>query len=434
MSVETRFGPYGGRYVPETLIPALDELTAGLRGGARRRGLPGRARAPPRRLRRPPHAALPRRAALSERCGATVLLKREDLCHTGAHKINNVLGQALLAERMGKRRVIAETGAGQHGVATATACALLDLECVVYMGSEDMRRQELNVVRMRLLGAEVVPVESGSRTLKDAMNEALRDWVDQRARHLLRDRLGRRSGALPGHGARLPGGHRPRDAGAGAGAHGRLPDEVVACVGGGSNAMGIFHAFRERPGASDRRRGGRRRPRQRPPRRLAHPRPPRRAARLVLLPAAGRLGPGRRGALGLCRARLPRRRPEHAWLHDSGRAAYAAATRRGSAGRLPCLAGLEGIIPALESAHAVAYVLRGPARRGAVHAQSPSACRIPPPPALPPATSSSVNLSGRGDKDVAHGSPVCWRARHDEAAGAAPGQRLRRPAGRGARH
>jgi tryptophan synthase beta chain len=176
MSTETHFGPYGGRYVPETLIPALDELTAAYEEARADAAFQAElARLLADYAGRP--TPLYHAARLSERCGATVLLKREDLCHTGAHKINNVLGQALLAKSMGKHRVIAETGAGQHGVATATACALLDLECAVYMGSEDVRRQELNVVRMRLLGATVVPVESGSRTLKDALNEALRDWV-----------------------------------------------------------------------------------------------------------------------------------------------------------------------------------------------------------------------------------------------------------------
>ncbi len=215
MTIETRFGPYGGRFVPETLIPALDELTAAYEEARADAAFQAElAYLLADYAGRP--TPLFHAERLSERCGATVLLKREDLCHTGAHKINNVLGQALLARRMGKRRVIAETGAGQHGVATATACALLDLECVVYMGAEDVRRQELNVVRMRLLGATVVPVESGSRTLKDAMNEALRDWVTRRARDLLRHRLGRRARSVPGDGARLPGRDRRRDHRAGA--------------------------------------------------------------------------------------------------------------------------------------------------------------------------------------------------------------------------
>ena len=246
MSTETHFGPFGGRYVPETLIPALDELTAAYEEARADTAFQAElARLLADYAGRP--TPLYHAARLSERCGATVLLKREDLCHTGAHKINNVLGQALLAKRMGKQRVIAETGAGQHGVATATACALLDLECAVYMGSEDVRRQELNVVRMRLLGATVVPVESGSRTLKDALNEALRDWVAN-----VRDTyyaIGSVAGPAP-----YPAMVRDFQAVIGQEAlsqvrerYERLPDEVVACVGGGSNAIGIFHAFREHP-------------------------------------------------------------------------------------------------------------------------------------------------------------------------------------------
>ena len=244
MTIETRFGPYGGRFVPETLIPALDELTTAYEEARADAAFQAElAYLLAEYAGRP--TPLFHAERLSARCGATILLKREDLCHTGAHKINNVLGQALLARRMGKRRVIAETGAGQHGVATATACALLDLECVVYMGAEDVRRQELNVVRMRLLGATVVPVESGSRTLKDAMNEALRDWVTN-----VRETfyvIGSVAGPAP-----YPAMVRDFQAVIGAETiaqvrerFGHLPDEVVACVGGGSNAMGIFHAFRD---------------------------------------------------------------------------------------------------------------------------------------------------------------------------------------------
>ena len=244
MTLEARFGPYGGRFVPETLIPALDELAVAYEEARADATFQAElAYLLAEYAGRP--TPLFHAARLSERCGATILLKREDLCHTGAHKINNVLGQALLARRMGKRRVIAETGAGQHGVATATACALLDLECVVYMGAEDVRRQELNVVRMRLLGATVVPVESGSRTLKDAMNEALRDWVTNvRGTFYV---IGSVAGPAP-----YPAMVRDFQAVIGAETiaqvrerFGHLPDEVVACVGGGSNAMGIFHAFRD---------------------------------------------------------------------------------------------------------------------------------------------------------------------------------------------
>src|SRR5664280_1860301 len=246
MTIESRFGPYGGRYVPETLIPALDELTGAYEEARADAAFQAElARLLADYAGRP--TPLYHAARLSERCGATILLKREDLLHTGAHKINNVLGQALLAKRMGKTRVIAETGAGQHGVATATACALFDLECAIYMGAEDVRRQELNVVRMRLLGATVVPVESGSRTLKDAMNEALRDWVSNVGHTFYA--IGTVAGPAP-----YPAMVRDFQAVIGAEAiaqvrerYGHLPDEVVACVGGGSNAMGVFHAFRHLP-------------------------------------------------------------------------------------------------------------------------------------------------------------------------------------------
>ena len=194
-----------------------------------------------------------------------MLLKREDLAHTGSHKINNVLGQVLLTKRMGKTRVIAETGAGQHGVATATACALLGLECTVYMGEEDTRRQALNVSRMRMLGAEVIPVTAGTRTLKDAMNEAFRDWVTTVGAHALLHRLGRRPAPVPDDGPRLPAGHRRRGPRSRCSdLTGRLPDAVVACVGGGSNAIGIFHAFIPDAGRPAGRLRGRRRRRWTP--------------------------------------------------------------------------------------------------------------------------------------------------------------------------
>ena len=332
MSVQTHFGPYGGRFVPETLIPALDELTQAYEEARADAAFQAElARLLADYAGRP--TPLYHAARLSERCGATVLLKREDLCHTGAHKINNVLGQALLAKRMGKQRVIAETGAGQHGVATATACALLDLECVVYMGAEDIRRQELNVVRMRLLGATVVPVESGSRTLKDAMNEALRDWVTNVATTFYV--IGSVAGPAP-----YPAMVRDFQAVIGDEAiaqvrqrFGHLPDEVVACVGGGSNAMGLFHAFRDLPvrltgvEAAGEGLDGR------------HGAPLRqgqagRAARLVQLPAAGRLGSDRRGALGVGRARLPRRRAGAVVAEGLKAGAFRGGHRRGSPGRL----------------------------------------------------------------------------------------------------
>ncbi len=409
MSIETRFGPYGGRFVPETLIPALDELTAAYAEAREDAAFQAElARLLADYAGRPTPLYHARR--LSERCEATVLLKREDLCHTGAHEVNSALGQALLARRMGKQRVIAETGAGQHGVATATACALLDLACDVYMGAEDMRRQQLNVVRMRLLGATVVPVESGSRTLKDAMNEALRDWMTN-----VRDTFycfGSVAGPAP-----YPAMVRDFQAVIGDETiaqvrerFGHLPDEVVACVGGGSNAMGIFTAFRD----------------------LA-------SVRLTGVEAAGEGLDGRHGATlaggrpgvlhgsysyllqdtwGQVREThsisagldYPGVGPEHAWLKESGRAAYAAATDEEALAAFRTLAGLEGIIPALESAHAVAYVLRGPSQLEPT-APSPSQTgRFTIPGAAdgfePGGTRFAsgdlivVSLSGRGDKDV----------------------------------
>ena len=387
--------------MPETLIPALDELTAAYEEARADAAFQAElARLLADYAGRP--TPLYHAARLSERCGATVLLKREDLCHTGAHKINNALGQALLAKRMGKHRVIAETGAGQHGVATATACALLGLECVVYMGSEDMRRQELNVVRMRLLGATVVPVESGSRTLKDAMNEALRDWVTN-----VRDTyyaIGSVAGPAP-YPAMV------RDFQAVIGQEtlsqvrercGRLPDEVVACVGGGSNAMGIFHAFLEHPvrltgveaaGEGLDARHGASLTRGRPG--VLHG-----SFSYLLQDAWGQVAEAHSISAGLD---YPGVGPEHSWLMDTGRAAYAAATDAEALAAFQALAELEGIIPALESAHAVAYVLRGPTAASNVAAGGapddaaafdPSATRFHAGDLI------VVNLSGRGDKDV----------------------------------
>ena len=358
MTIETRFGPYGGRYVPETLIPALDELTAAYEEARADAAFQAElARLLADYAGRP--TPLYHAARLSDRCEATILLKREDLCHTGAHKINNVLGQALLAKRMGKTRVIAETGAGQHGVATATACALLDLECAVYMGSEDVRRQELNVVRMRLLGATVIPVESGSRTLKDAMNEALRDWVANVGHTFYA--IGSVAGPAP-----YPAMVRDFQAVIGAEAiaqvrerYGHLPDEVVACVGGGSNAMGLFHAFRNVPvrltgveaagEGLDARHGA--------PLATGSPGVLHGSFSYLLQDAWGQVAEAHSVSAGLD---YPGVGPEHAWLKDSGRAKYAAATDAEALAAFRTLAELEGIIPALESAHAIAYVLRGP--------------------------------------------------------------------------
>ncbi|HET7789367.1 MAG TPA: tryptophan synthase subunit beta [Gemmatimonadales bacterium] len=379
-----RFGPYGGRYVPETLMAALEELErtyAAARADAEfwaeldrlERDFAGRPT---------PLTETPRLAA-EVGGGVRIFLKREDLNHTGAHKINNTLGQALLARRMGKRRIIAETGAGQHGVATATVCARFGLECVVYMGEEDMRRQRLNVYRMELLGARVVPVTSGTRTLKDATNEALRDWVTNvTGTHYV---IGSVVGPDP-----FPRMVRDFQSVIGKEARaqvlehcGRLPKTVVACVGGGSNAIGIFTAFL---GDKD--------------------------VQLVGVEAAGEgldtgrhaasLGKGRPGVFHGSLSYLLQDRdgqvqpahsvsagldypgvgPEHAYLKDSGRVLYEAVPDRAALDAFAALSRLEGILPALESAHAVAWVR---ARRGGWKAGEVIL----------------INLSGRGDKDVA---------------------------------
>jgi tryptophan synthase beta chain len=379
---EGRFGEFGGRFVPETLITALDALAAAWREA---RADASYWRELEELLRdyvgRP--TPLYRADRLGRAAGGVrVYLKREDLNHTGAHKINNTLGQALLARRMGKTRIIAETGAGQHGVATATVCALFGLDCVVYMGAEDVRRQELNVFRMRLLGAEVRTVESG--TLKDATNEAMRDWVASASdTHYIigsvvgpdpYPRLVRDLQSVIGRETRA---QLER-------IEGRLPAAVIACVGGGSNAMGIFHAF-----------------------------VPDTAVQLIGVEAAGEgiesgrhaasLGAGQPGVLHGSYSYLlqdasgqvapahsvsagldyPGVGPEHAFLHDSHRATYVSVTDAEALDAFGRLARLEGIIPALESAHAVAHLLRDGARwkdSGPV----------------------VVCLSGRGDKDVAH--------------------------------
>ncbi len=376
------FGPYGGRFVPEALVAALDELDAAFQDAQADPGFVARLDHLNRTYAGRP-SPLTDATRLSEHAGgARVLLKREDLNHTGSHKINNVLGQALLTQRMGKTRVIAETGAGQHGVATATACALLGLGCVVYMGEEDTRRQALNVARMRLLGAEVVAVTTGSRTLKDAINEAMRDWVTNVAStHYL---LGTVAGPHP-----FPVMVRQfqRVIGDEARAQvleltGRLPDAVTACVGGGSNAIGIFAAFLDDPGVSlhgyeaggDGVASGRH---------------------------AATITGGAPGVLHGARSYLlqddmgqtieshsisagldyPGVGPEHAWLHDTGRVTYRAVTDTEAMDAFRLLCRTEGIIPAIESAHAVA----GTVQLGR---------------ALGPGATILVNLSGRGDKDV----------------------------------
>jgi tryptophan synthase beta chain len=387
------FGQFGGRFVPETLMAPLIELEKAYAAAKRDRKFQARLASLLRDYAgRPTPLYLAQR--LSEQCGgARIWLKREDLCHTGAHKINNVLGQALLAARMKKGRVIAETGAGQHGVATATAAALLGLQCEVYMGAEDVERQSLNVFRMRLLGAKVTPVEAGSRTLKDAINEALRDWVTnvRTTYYLLGSALGPHPYPMMVRDFHTVIGREARRQAAGA--LGRLPDVVVACVGGGSNAIGLFHPF-----IGDRR------------------------VRIVGVEPGGEgIATGRHGAsmsagtvgvLHGCMSYLlqnddgqvatahsisagldyPGVGPEHAYYRDAGRFEFVSITDEEALDGFQALTRLEGIMPALESAHAVAYAMR--------LAKT-----------LPRARSIVVGLSGRGDKDVhvvarALGKPV----------------------------
>jgi tryptophan synthase beta chain len=378
----TRFGQFGGRYVPETLIPALDELedayAAASGDAAFQREIDDLLK---HYVGRPsPLSEAPR---LSAKVRARVLLKREDLNHTGAHKINNTIGQVLLARRMGKKRIIAETGAGQHGVATATICARFGLECVVYMGEEDMRRQALNVYRMKLMGARVVPVTSGTRTLKDATTEAIRDWVESvNTSHYVigsvvgpapYPRMVRDFQAVIGREAREQ--VRERIGG--------LPRSVVACVGGGSNAMGIFHAFvpesaveligveaagegldTERHSAS-----------------LAKGSPGVLHGSLsyLLQDSSGQVHPAHSISAGLD---YPGVGPEHAHLKASGRAMYVSVTDAQALEGFGTLARLEGIIPALESAHAIAWVVESAGRWSKDEAIL-------------------ICVSGRGDKDVA---------------------------------
>ncbi len=351
-----RFGPFGGRYVPETLIPALDALNEALDKAlgdtAFRSEMDSLLH---EYVGRP--TALTFAPRLSERIGAPLWLKREDLNHTGAHKINNTVGQALLARRMGKTRIIAETGAGQHGVATATICARFGMECVVYMGEEDMRRQELNVFRMRLLGATVVPVTSGTRTLKDATTEAIRDWVTnvEGSHYIIGSVVGpapyprmvREFQSVIGREAREQM----------LGRAGRLPKTVVACVGGGSNAMGIFSGFVkdkdvELVGVEA---AGEGLDTDRHSASISCGRPGvlHGSMSYLLQDAAGQVHPAHSISAGLD---YPGVGPEHSWLHDSGRAEYHAITDDEALLGVALLTRLEGIIPALESAHAVAWI------------------------------------------------------------------------------
>jgi len=375
------FGPYGGRFVPEVLMAPLEELErAYLAASADPAFQAELADLLHNYAGRP--TALYHAKRLSENLGgAKIYLKREDLLHTGAHKINNCLGQALLARRMGKKRIIAETGAGQHGVATATVCALFGLECIVYMGEEDMRRQRLNVFRMRLLGAKVVSVTAGSRTLKDAISEAMRDWVTNiDTTYYL---LGSALGAHP-YPVMVRDFHRVIGLETRAEIlkrEGRLPDAIFACVGGGSNAIGIFHAFvgDENVKLIGVEAGGRSGVLGEHAARFSGGSPGVLHGTLsyLLQDADGQVALTHSVSAGLDYATVG---PEHAWLHDRHRAEYTSANDAEALAAAKVLARTEGIIPALESAHAVAEVLkRAPAAKGQLFV---------------------VNISGRGDKDT----------------------------------
>jgi tryptophan synthase beta chain len=379
--VPGRFGPYGGRYVPETLMPAVTSLEAAYaEAGADPAFWDELAHLHRTYTGRP--TALSFAARLTAHCGgAKIYLKREDLAHTGAHKINNALGQGLLARRMGKQRIIAETGAGQHGVATATVCALLGLQCVVYMGTEDMARQRPNVFRMRLLGAEVRGVDSGSRTLKDAINEAMRDWVtNPESYYLLGSALGPHPYPTMVRDFQSVIGREAREQMLAA--EGRLPDVVVACVGGGSNAIGIFHAFLADAGVALRgvEAGGRGQILGDHAARFlaASPGVLQGTYSYVLQDDAGQIALTHSVSAGLDYASVG---PEHAWLHDTGRATYTFADDEEALDAFETCARMEGIIPALESAHGVAEALK-----------------------LAPTLGRDqiilVNMSGRGDKDI----------------------------------
>src|SRR5579871_3249963 len=379
--VRGRFGAFGGRFVPETIIPALDELAAEY---ARARTDPAFQEELAYHLRDFVGRATPLYLAerLSEAYGAKIYLKREDLCHTGAHKINNTMGQILLARRMGKPRIIAETGAGQHGVATATVCARFGLQCEVYMGEEDVHRQSLNVARMRLLGAKVVTVTSGTKTLKDATNEAMRDWVTNvRDTHYIigsvvgphpYPMLVRDFQAIIGKEARAQSLEK----------EGRLPDYVVACVGGGSNAMGIFYPFLNDVAVQligvEAAGEGLNTGRHCAPLTAGTPGVLHGSASYLLQDEDGQVAPSHSISAGLD---YPGVGPEHSYLKDLGRARYVAVTDREALDALQNLARTEGIIAALESAHAFAYLN---------HMRD----------LLSPETIVVVNLSGRGDKDM----------------------------------
>lgn len=379
---EGHFGSYGGRFVPETLMRPLEELIAAYESAWRDAGF----RAELERLLKD-YVGRPTPLMFAARLtkhlgGARIYLKREDLCHTGAHKINNAIGQVLLARLMGKTRIIAETGAGQHGVATATVCALMGLKCVVYMGTEDMRRQELNVFRMRLLGAEVTGVESGSRTLKDAINEALRDWVTnvEDTYYLLGSAMGphpypamvRDFQSVIGREARVQIVE----------AEGRLPDLLIACVGGGSNSIGLFYEFIgdesvEMIGVEA---GGRGKSLGEHAARFSGGKPGvlQGTRSYILQDQNGQISTTHSISAGLDYSAVG---PEHAYLHDVGRIRYTSVDDREALEAFELLAKLEGIIPALESAHAIAEAMKTAAMMRTDQVVV-------------------VNLSGRGDKDV----------------------------------
>jgi tryptophan synthase beta chain len=376
------FGDFGGRYVPETLMPAILELEQAYARWSRDEDFLAELRALYHGYAGRPTLLYFARRLTEKVGGARIYLKREDLCHTGAHKINNTLGQGLLARRMGKRRIIAETGAGQHGVATATVTALLGIECEVFMGAADVARQALNVFRMKLLGAQVRAVESGSRTLKDAISEAMRDWVTnvESTYYLIGSTMGPHPYPLMVRDFQSVIGREAREQILAA--EGRLPDLLVACVGGGSNAMGLFHPFVDDASVS-----------------------------MIGVEAAGQGLDSHAHSASICRGDIgvlhgkktyllqdelgqireahsiapgldyPGVGPEHAWLHDSGRACYTAVGDREAVDALELLSRTEGVIPALESSHAVAYAVRAAREMGRDKIIV-------------------VNLSGRGDKDM----------------------------------